>query len=465
MKTERMEERSVGVLSRREFFAMACTIAVPIMVQNLIATLVNVADTLMLGFVGQDAMSASSLANNVTNLMWMAVNGFAAGATVMAAQYFGKKDRDTIQKVLGIALRFCMAIGLITFIAAFFFPNQIMTLFTSEEAVIAEGANYLRILSFSYLFECFSMAYFAVLRGMEQVLLPSVTFTVSLGINIATNAIFIFGLLGAPALGVVGAAVGTVAARFFEFAVCMVHSVFSHDVRFRIKDVFARTGILCKDFVSLGLPSFINDAAWGLAAAMFSVILGHMGSDVVAANAVAAMVLNIGAIVSRGFANATTIIVGKALGAGEIAMGKLYGQRMVVITFLFSCVGGLVMLCLRPAVSMIYADKLTATALSYLSIMLAMQAVRIIGEGLNTCFICGCFRGGGDSKFGMITDTCCMWLIAVPAMALAAYVFKLPAMGVYAVMCLDEFEKMPFVVHHFLKYDWLTDITRDKDCL
>ena len=194
---------------------------------------------------------------------------------------------------------------------------------------------------------------------------------------------------------------------------------------------------------------------------MFSVILGHMGSDTVAANAVAAMALNIGAIVSRGFANATTIVVGKVLGTGDLETAKIYARRMVLITFVFSCAGGLVMLAIRPFLTALYTGKLTPTALSYLGVMLAMQAYRIIGEGLNTCWICGCFRAGGDSKFGAVADSLCMWLIAVPAMAAAAYLFKLPVLGVYFVMCLDEFEKMPFVIHHYRKFNWLRNITRE----
>ena len=453
---------SAEILPRKKFFFMACTIAIPIMVQNLINTLVNVADTLMLGFVGQDAMAASSLANNLTSILWMALNGFATAATILGSQYWGKNDTDTIERVLGIGVRICMIIGLVAFCISFFFPKTFMTVFTTDAQIIDEGARYLKVLAFSYLFQSFSMAYFAVLRSIEQVWIPSMAFVASLVINVVCNSIFIFGLFGLPAMGVVGAAIGTVIARFFEFFVCVMHSLTSKKVKLRFKNLFAKAHLLHIDFLKLGFPSAINDVAWSLAAAMFSVILGHMGSDVVAANAVAAMVLNIGAIVSRGFSNATTIIVGKALGSGNKEMGKLYGQRMVFITFLFSCLGGLVMLLLDPITEIIYADKLSVTAMSYLGAMLAMQAFRIIGEGLNTCWICGCFRGGGDTKFGMIVDTLCMWCIAVPAMAIAAYVLKLPVLGVYFVMCLDEFEKMPFVVHHYRKFEWLNNITRDS---
>jgi putative MATE family efflux protein len=449
-------------LSRGAFIKMASTIALPIMVQNLISTLVNTADTLMLGYVGQAAMSASSLASNAHTIMWCIVSGLSTGAAVLGSQYWGKKDIDTIERALGLAIRFCVGVGILTFLLCFLAPGAVMSLFTNDPEIIEQGIIYLRVLSFSFLFESFSITYFAVLRSAEKILIPSISVVMSLFINVLINATFIFGLFGMPKLGVAGVALGTVAARAFEVLLCLLHSLTSKDIRFRIRYVFADAGVLMKDFLSQGIPSSVNDAAWSLSVAVYSIILGHMGSDAVAANAVAAMAMNIGGIVCRGFASATTIIIGKVLGQGLKETGKLYSKRMLGLTVFFSVLGGLVMVAIRPLISTMYRDKLTETALSYFGIMMLMQAYRLTGEGLNTCWICGCFRGGGDSKFGMIVDTLCIWLIAVPATAAAAYVFKAPVLVVYFVMCLDEFEKMPFVLHHYLQYKWLNNITRDK---
>lgn len=461
-----MKESTINnqeVMSRRAFLGMAATIAMPIMVQNLISTLVSTADTLMLGYVSQDAMSASSLANNIYLLFWMITNGFVTGTMVLAAQYWGKQDKKTIERVLGLSVRFSMLMGMLFFVIAVGFPETAMRLFTDETAIIREGTSYLRIIGFSYFFSAFSMAYFAVLRSIEKVILPSVTFVISLCINVFMNAVFIFGLLGMPKMGLVGVAVGTVSARCFESLVCVIHAASNKDVKFRIKYVFAKSGVLLTDFLKISVPALVNDGAWALAYSMYSVILGHLGSDAVAANAVANMVLSIGAIVTRGFANSTTIIVGKALGGGNIPVAKLYAKRMVALTFLFSCVGCAVILLLRPFVVNLYVGKLTQTAVYYLGAMLIMQSYHLIGEGMNTCWICGCFRGGGDSRFGMIVDTLSMWLVSVPLMAIAAYVFKLPVLGVYFVMCLDEFEKMLPVYIHYRKFNWLKNITREQE--
>ena len=448
---------------KTEFIKLAFTIALPIMVQNLIGTLIGTADTVMLGFVSQDAMSASALANQVYTVFLLSVNGMATGGSVMAAQYWGKGDTDTIDKVVAITMRFNLAISLLFFVASLFFPGTVMRIFTSEEAIINEGINYLRIISGGFLFSGFTLTYTALQRSVERVKMPSATYIAGLVINVILNATFIFGLLGAPKLGLVGVSLGTLIAEAVQFVICVCHSVWVKSVKFRISYIFAKPGVLMRDFLKISMPAFINDVVWSIAFSMYSVILGHLGSDAVAANSIANTALDIGAVMCRGFANATAIIVGKALGENEIEQAKKYGRWMVRLTLVFAILGGGAMLLLKPVVNMIYADKLTKEALRYAGIMLMMQAYHLTGEGLNTCWICGCFRGGGDTKFGMITDCLCMWLVALPLVAIAAFVIKLPVEWVYFVLCLDEFEKMLPVYLHYRKFTWARNITRDSE--
>ena len=172
---------------------------------------------------------------------------------------------------------------------------------------------------------------------------------------------------------------------------------------------------------------------------------------------------NIGAIACRGFANATTIIISQELGKNHIDTAREYGKRMLRITVIVSLIGCAVILAIRPLILDFYRDKLTETAIYYLGVFIIMTTWRLVGEGINTCLICGCFRGGGDSRFGMIVDSIFMWLVAVPLTFLAAYVFKLPPIWVYFVMSLDELEKMPVVFIHYFRRKWLTNITRDFD--
>ena len=306
--SERASNGIKEILPLRPFVKMAFTIATPIIVQNLISTLVNVADTVMLVYVSQDAMAASSLANQLQTILFMLLFGLSAGASVLGAQYWGRKDVDTIERVLGMGTRVALLVSLAFFLAAQLIPGAIMRMFTDEAPVVAEGVRYLRIVSVSWLFAGFAQIYVSVQRSVERVLLPTVTYVVSLLINVFLNATFIFGLFGAPRLGLAGVALGTVTARFVEAVLCLVHSARVREARFRLRLFFARSGVLMRDFMKLSVPSMINDGMWSLASAMFSVILGHLGSDVVAANAVAIMARNIGAMVVRGVSNATTII-------------------------------------------------------------------------------------------------------------------------------------------------------------
>ena len=432
------------------------------MIQNLISTLVNSADTIMLGYVSQTAMAASSLANQYTFVLFCFYYGLSAGTSVLCAQYWGKGDKQTVERILGLASRAVILISLIFFSISFFFPGAIMRLFTSSPETIHEGIRYLRVLSFSFIFMGFSQIFVSALRSVGKVVFPSVIYVVSLLVNVLLNATFIFGLFGLPKLGVIGVALGTVSARVVEAVMCIVYSAVSRDVKIKLENLFRSSGVLFKDFIKISAPAVINDLVWGVAASTFTAILGHIGDDMVAANAVAVMVVNMGAIVCRGFANATTIIVSQTLGENRMKDTKVYASRMLRLTFVVSLLGCGVILAIRPLMLRFYSDKLTPTALSYLGILMIMTTWRLVGEAVNTCLICGCFRGGGDSKFGMILDTIFMWGVAVPLMAVAAYVLKLPPIWVYFVMTLDELEKMPFIFIHYFKHKWMKNITRDQ---
>lgn len=447
-------------MNTKELYKWALKLAVPIMIQNLISTLVGTADTVMLGFVGQTEMAASSLANQYIFVLFCVFYGMGTATSVMCAQYWGKGDQNAVEKIIGIALRVGLCFALAFTVLSILFPEIVMRLFTDSTDTIEIGKAYLRVLSVSFVFMAIAQVYLSALRSIGKVAFTSAVSVVSLCVNVLLNATFIFGLFGMPKLGVIGVALGTVMARATEMLMCIIYSTRSV-IRIRIKNVFIRTGILTKDFFRISMPAIGNDLIWSLATSVFAAILGHMGDDIVAANAVAIMVVNIGAIAMRGFANSTTIVIGQTLGAGLIEEAKRYSGKLVKLTAYVGAAGCIVIVALRPFIMDFYSDKLTALAISYLGSMMLMTTYRMIGEGVNTCLICGCFRGGGDTKYGLIMDTIMMWGVSIPMMLLAAYVFHLPPIWVYFVMTLDEIVKMPFLFIHFFRYKWLINITRD----
>lgn len=448
-------------LNTKELYGWTLKLALPIMIQNLINTLVNTADTVMLGYVGQSAMAAASLANQYTFVLFCVFFGMATATSVLCAQYWGKGDKKTIERLVGLALRFGIIVSILFTVGSFLFPTAIMKLFSSSAETIEIGAKYLKVVSISFVFMAVSQVYLSALRSVGKVVFPSVVVIVSLCVNVFFNASFIFGLFGMPRLGVVGVALGTVLARVTEVILCIGFS-FKSDVRISIKAIFAPAKVLTKDFLIISLPSIGNDLIWSLATTVFTIILGHLGDDIVAANAVAMMVVNIGAIAMRGFANATTIVIGQALGANQIEQTKKYAVKLILLTLYVAVAGCVVIVALRPYIVNFYSSKLTEQAVKFLSAMMFMTTYRMIGEGINTCLICGCFRGGGDTKYGFIMDTIMMWGVAIPVMVVAAYVLKLPPIWVYFAMTLDELEKMPFIFIHFFKFKWMKNITRDE---
>ena len=443
-----------------DFYKHIWKLFIPIVVQNLLSAAVSSTDVVMLNFVGQSSISAVSLAANYASILFMVYYGLGTGATLLCAQYYGKGDFRAIQIVQSIAMRFSLSISIVVAAAAFCIPDKMMLLFTNDPELIAIGAEYLRVMGVTYV--CWSVIeiYLATLRSVGRATISMVLNIVAFSLNIVLNAVFIFGLLGAPRMGATGVAIATAVSRVVELIGCFVVSAFSKDVKLSLRSLFVRNDLLLKDFVSRSIPAMLNDLSWGVAFSMYSVILGHLGNDAVAANSLVVVVRNITTTFCFAAASSGGVLLGNVLGSGDMAKARDYASHMMRLTVITGAVGGVLVLVSIPAV--LRFASLSDTAMQYLKNMLLINSYYIMGAAVNTSLIAGVFRAGGDTKFGMICDTIDMWCYAVPLGFFAAFVLKLPVMWVYFLLCTDEFVKWPWVLKRYFSGKWMKNITRDN---
>lgn len=443
------------------FYKRMFKLVLPIVVQNLLSSAVSSADVVMLNYVGQSAISAVSLASQYANILFMVFYGLGTGATILCAQYYGKGDMEAIQVVEGIALRFSIIIAVIFAGAALLIPEWMMRIFTNDMELIMIGASYLRWMSISYL--CWSMieVYLAVMRSIGRVAVSMALNIFAFTFNVFLNAVFIFGLFGAPQLGAMGVALATSMSRLLELAGCFLVSRFSKDIKLSLRHIFVKNKMLFSDFVRLSLPALGNDIVWSVAFSMYSVIIGHMGTDAVAANSFVIVVRNFGTILCFGTANAGGILLGNVIGENKMQEAKQDAKEIMKLTVITGAIGGIIVLAAMPVVLKYASSSLSAQSIHYLKYMLLINIYYIMGTAVNTTLIAGVFRAGGDSRFGFICDTIDMWCYAVPLGFLAAFVLKLPVMWVYFLLCTDEFVKWPWVIRHYQSGKWLNNITRD----
>lgn len=442
-----------------DFYRQMFKLAIPIIIQNLLSAAVNSSDVIMLNYVGQSAISAVSLAANYSNILFMVYYGLGTGASLLCAQYFGKKNMQAIHAVEGIALRFSLAISALVALAAFTIPQRMLLLFTSDQELIAIGSSYIRIMGITYLCWGVTEIYLAILRSIGRVTISMALNMLAFGLNILLNAVFIFGLFGAPKLGVTGVAIATASSRLIQLIACVIVSLLSKDVKLNPIYMFIRSKTLLNDFIHLSLPALGNDLSWSVAFSMYSVILGHLGTEAVAANSLVTVVRNVGSVFCFAIASAGTILLGRVMGQGELAKSKSYASGMLKMTVVAGAVGGVIVLAVTPFV--LRFASLNDTAMHYLKYMLLINSYYIMGSAVNTALIAGVFRAGGDTKFGLICDTIDMWVYAVPLGFFAAFVVKLPVLWVYFLLCTDEFVKWPWVIHHYRKGEWAKNITRE----
>ena len=445
----------------KAFYRSLASLVIPITIQNFITNAVNSADVFMLGYVGQTELSAVSLANQFQFLLSGFFFGISSGVVMLASQYWGKKDTNSIQAVMGIATKIAFAITFILALGAVAMPETLMRIYTNDEALVGIGASYLQIVGVSYVCMSFSQVYHCTLRSMERAQLSTVISSIALILNVILNAVFIFGIGGAPRLGVIGVAIGTTAARVTELILCLADAVRGKIFRLDLKVMFGRHKLLFADFCKYSVPALINDFAWTFAFFTYSIIMGHMNADVVAASSVATTVRNLCTILCFALGSGASVLLGIKIGEGRLDEAKRDARKSCQVTLAIGIATGAVILLLRPVVFLCFS--LTERAAGYLDFMLWISAYYVVGQAMNTLLIAGIFRAGGDSRFGMICDIIVMWFVSVPLGFLSAFVWKLPPMVVYFILCLDEFWKIPVVYVHYKKFGWLKDITRELD--
>lgn len=441
------------------FYRQIFKLVIPIVIQNLLSAAVNSADVIMLNYVGQSSISAVSLASQYANILFMVFYGLGTGATMLCSQYYGKGDMQAIQVVCGIALRFSLVISALFAVIAVLFPEAMMYLFTNDGELIGIGASYLRFMSISYLCWGITEVYLSVLRSTGKVMVSTALNVLAFSLNIILNGVFIFGLFGAPKLGAMGVAIATSLSRLIELAACFLVSHFGKGIKLDFRYLFVKNKLLFSDFCRLSLPALGNDIVWSVAFSMYSMIIGHLGTDAVAANSFTIVVRNFGTILCFGMASAGGILLGKIIGEDKLEEARLGAKKLMKLTVITGAVGGLIILAAMPLV-LSYAD-LSAKAMEYLKYMLLINTYYVMGAAVNTTLIAGAFRAGGDSRFGFICDTIVMWCYAVPLGFIAAFALKLPVMWVYFLLCTDEFVKWPWVIRHYRSGKWLNNITRE----
>lgn len=446
----------------RVFYRNVFALVVPMALQNLINVGVTAIDVVMLGKVGETALSGSSLAGQIQFIMMLLFFGITSGATVLTAQYWGKKDTRTIEKILGMGLSVSLVVAAVFTIAALLIPETLMRIYSSDVEVITEGARYLRIVGLSYLCIAVTQVYLNIMRSIERVLIATFVYFMSLVVNVVVNALLIFGLCGFPKLGIVGAAIGTLCARITETVIVLVYArTRNRDVRIRLYDMFHIDRVLLRDYMVYAMPVVLNELMWGLGSSANTAVIGHMGSAAVAANSVAQVARQLATVVVFGISNATAIYLGKTIGERQILHARAYAKRFVGLSLLLGTIGGGIILLAAPVARANL--ELTEQAKQYMNFMFFVMSYFTIAQSVNTTMVVGVFRSGGDTRFGLIMDVSTMWGCSILIGAVAAFVLHASVPVVYVILMSDELIKIPICVYRYRTYKWLNNVTREKE--
>ena len=443
----------------RTFYRQIGRIAVPIALQNLITVSVGMMDTLMLGRLGSGQLAASSLANQVFNIFMVINFGIGSGAGVLTAQYWGRKDPDAIRRVMSVMYRVSVTIALVMMALSLAVPEAIIRIFNQEPQVVADGAAYLRIIALTYLPVGITLTSNGVLRTVGTVRVALVVYGVSFFVNVFFNWVFIFGNLGAPRLEVRGAALGTLLARLTEVVIVLVFlACFEKKIRFRLGDLRRTDHAISRAFRQHATPVVINETLWSTGAAVVAVVLGNLGSEVVAANSITTIVYQFVTIFIFGMSNAAGVLVGNSIGEARYDHARQQARSFVVLAVALGLLSSAVILLVRGPFVALYNIPASTQALA--SDMLLFMAAAMPFISVAIISMMGVLRGGGDVRFVMVADIVFLWLVAIPLGFVTAFWLHWPVVAVYAVLKCDELLKTLLAAWRLRRGDWIRDLTR-----
>lgn len=442
----------------REFLRTLLKIALPIMLQNLVASSLNMADTIMVGKLGEVEIAAVGIANQYFFIFSMILIGLCGGCSVFIAQYWGKKDYINIKRILGLGLISVFLISVVFMAVGFIIPNEIIALFNNDPIVVELGGKYLFIVLFSYIFTAVTFVYNYSLRSIGNTVTPLMVNIAALISNVLFNYILIFGKLGFPALGVEGAAIATLISRAIE-AILLIILVYKNNGVFsaRLKELLDLDISFFKKSYRIIIPVLLNDVLWALASLIYSFVYGRMGTGPTAAVQICNTVNNMFMVVTFGMASASVIMIGNSIGEGKEEQTIDYAKKFMVVSFYVSIILGVILALTAPFILDLFnvSYEVRSSTLIMLYIISVIFFVRFLGMVM----IVGILRGAGDARSSLIIEGFTMWFIGVPLTIVGAFVFKLPVHLVYALAILEEVTKFILALIRLKSRKWINNIT------
>ena len=441
------------------FLKKVTTIALPVAMQGMLNTVVNLVDNLMIGSLGSTAIASVGLANKVFFVFTLLVFGVASGSGVLAAQYWGNQDVKNIRKVLGIGLMISLAGALLFLTPARLNPQLMMRIFTTSEASIRMGAAYLAVAALSYPCTAISNTYVAMLRAVNRVKAPVVISCVAILVNIIFNYTLIYGKFGAPAMGVVGAAIATLIARVVEvILIILVVYLGKTPLACRLKEMFGYTGEFLRQFFRTATPVICNEFVWGLGVTIYSMAYGRMGDDAVAAITIATTIQDIAVVLFQGLSAATAVILGNEMGAGKLKQAELYARYIFILQFILTIFAALLIVALRWKIIGLYQPGISDEVAMSVNRCLLMFALFTPAKMFNYINIVGVLRSGGDTMMCLFIDTSGVWFIGIPLAFIGGLVLKQPIHIVYGMVMLEEVYKAAIGYWRYRQKKWLRNL-------